>query len=361
MAALTDFKCPCCGGAIEFNSNVQKMKCPYCDSEFDVEALQSDAASESEKPDNIEWGNDGVQFKEDEASGMKIYICNSCGGEIVADENTAATSCPFCDSPIVIKGQVSDELKPDLIIPFKIDKKAAKEALQKHISTKKFIPKIFKDENHIDEIRGIYVPYWLFNCLAQGTASFDAQTIHTWSDSKYNYTKTSHYRVMRSGKIEIDSLPVDGSSKMEDNLMESIEPFDKSEAVDFNTAYLAGYLADKYDVDAQESITRANERIKASLNESLRETISDHYSTVSCESSSMNVDNGTYKYALYPVWILNTSWKDEKFVFAVNGQTGKIVGDLPLDKSAFRKWTAILTAGIGAIAYGIMWLTGFLG
>jgi len=359
MATLTDFKCPCCGGAIEFDSNVQKMKCPFCDSEFDIDAIQNNEASDAERPDNIEWNNDAVKFREDEATGMRVYICNSCGGEIVADETTAATSCPFCDNPVVIKGQVSNELKPDLIIPFKLDKKAAKEALKKHIGTKKFIPKVFKDENHIDEIRGIYVPYWIFDCLADATASFDAQTISTWSDSKYRYTKTSHYRVMRSGKLEVSSLPVDGSSKMADDLMESIEPFNSADAVDFNTAYLAGYLADKYDVDVDECIKRANERIKQSINSSLKDTVSDHYSIVGGASSTMNVEKGSYKYALYPVWILNTSWNGEKFVFAVNGQTGKIVGDLPLDKSAFRKWTAIITAGLGAVAYGLMWLTGF--
>ena len=363
MSTLMDYKCPCCGGAIEFNTSVQKMKCPYCDTEFEMEALLAkDEALNNMQPDSASWEseNSGATFREDEAGGMKVYVCNSCGGEIVADETTAAPSCPYCDNPVVIKGNFAGELKPDIVIPFKLDKKAAKEALKNHINSKKFIPKIFKDENHIDEIKGVYVPHWLFNCDADAQISYKGDIIRTWSDSKYNYTETSVYDIYRSGRIKIDSLPVDGSTKMDDDLMESIEPFDVSQAVDFQTAYLAGYLADKYDVSADESIERANERIKVSAEEAFKSTVDSVYTGVHAENSSMNVQNGSYRYALYPVWLLNTSWNGQKFTFAMNGQTGKFVGDLPLDKSAFWKAVAALSVGLGGLIYAVMWLIALL-
>ncbi len=68
---------------------------------------------------------------------MCIYVCQSCGGEIIADDTTAATSCPFCGNPTIFKSQLSGELKPDYIIPFKLDKNTAKEALKKHLTGKK--------------------------------------------------------------------------------------------------------------------------------------------------------------------------------------------------------------------------------
>ena len=110
---------------------------------------------------NLKWKQ--AQWQEGEADGLRSYVCKSCGGEIVGDENTAATSCPFCGNPVVMMGQFSGALKPDLVIPFKLDKKAAKEGLKKHLTGKRFLPKIFKDQNHIDEIKGIYVPFWLFD------------------------------------------------------------------------------------------------------------------------------------------------------------------------------------------------------
>ena len=159
----------------------------------------------------------------------------------------------------------------------------------------------------------------------------------------------------RGGTIGFERVPVDGSSKMEDDLMESIEPFDFSEAVPFQTAYLAGYMADKYDVSAEESIERANVRVKKSTEDNFRSTVKG-YSTVTVEQSSVQFHDGSAKYALYPVWILNTTWNGKQYRFAMNGQNGKFVGDLPVDKKAANRWMILSTAAIAAAAYGISWL-----
>jgi hypothetical protein len=199
----------------------------------------------------------------------------------------------------------------------------------------------------------------LFSCDALTNASYNAQRVRTWSDSNYNYTETSHYKIFRAGSISFDNVPVDGSTKMADDLMESVEPFDISQGVDFNTAYLAGYLADKYDVSVEQSIPRANERIRNSALDAFKSTVKG-YTSVTAESASVNSSNGTYKYALYPVWLLNTSWNGQKFTFAINGQTGKIVGNLPIDKGAIWKLRLALTGILGAVGYGLLWLIMFL-
>ena len=257
MQTLQEYKCPCCGGAIAFDSTLQKMKCPYCDTEFDMETLASYDAGLNGEQDSMEWETSaGTQWQEGEADGLRTYVCKSCGGEIVGDENTAATSCPFCGNPVVMMGQFSGALKPDHVIPFKLDKNAAKAGLMQHLSGKRLLPKIFKDQNHIDEIKGIYVPFWLFDTDADAQVCYRTTKVRVWSDSKYDYTDTSHFLVNRSGSVSFEHIPVDGSTKMPDDLMESIEPFNFSAAVDFQTAYLAGYLADKYDVDAEQPLRR---------------------------------------------------------------------------------------------------------
>jgi hypothetical protein len=155
--------------------------------------------------------------------------------------------------------------------------------------------------------------------------------------------------------LGFEHIPVDGSEKMADELMESIEPFSFDGAVDFQTAYLAGYLADRYDVSAEESINRANERLRRTTEEAFKATVNG-YSTVTTESVNVRLANGSSKYALYPVWILNTTWNDKKYTFAMNGQTGKFVGDLPLDKKAYAKWLFGLAGIISAAAFGLSWL-----
>ena len=361
MQTLQASTCPCCGGAIAFDSTLQKMKCPYCDTEFDMETLASYDAGLNGEQDSMEWETSaGTQWQEGEADGLRTYVCKSCGGEIVGDENTAATSCPFCGNPVVMMGQFSGALKPDLVIPFKLDKNAAKAGLMQHLSGKRLLPKIFKDQNHIDEIKGIYVPFWLFDTDADAQVRYRTTKVRVWSDSKYDYTDTSHFLVNRSGSVSFEHIPVDGSTKMPDDLMESIEPFNFSAAVDFQTAYLAGYLADKYDVDAEQSIERANERVKRSTEEVFASTVHG-YQTVVTESSNIRLHGGKAKYALYPVWILNTTWQGKKYTFAMNGQTGKFVGDLPVDKSAAAKWTLGLSAVLSAAAYGAVWLLHLIG
>lgn len=355
MAQLIEYKCPCCGGAVEFNSNVQKMKCPYCDTEFEMDVLQAyNEDLQNDEEDELSWESPaGGEWQDGETDGMRIYICESCAGEIIGDENLGATKCPYCGNNVVIKGQFAGDLKPDYVIPFKLDKKAAKEAFKNHLQGKKLLPKMFKDENHLEEIKGIYVPFWLFDADVNGYMRYRATRVRTWSDSNYIYTQTNFYSVVRGGSVGFERVPVDGSTRMLDEWMESLEPFDFSEAVDFQTAYLAGYLADKYDVSADASVERANNRIRQSMEDIFRSSISASYTSVMKENGSINIQNGKAKYALYPVWVLTTKWRDQVYLFIMNGQTGKFVGELPTDKGAYWKYWGMFTGIFAAIVLAI--------
>ena len=357
MAALQEFKCPNCDGGIEFSSGEQKMKCPYCDSEFEIESLMAyQAELDKQYEDDMTWDTGGNEWQAGEADGLRVYCCNSCGGEVVADETTGATECPFCGNPVIMTGQFAGSLRPDLVIPFQMDKKAAMTILLNHYKGKVLLPKVFKDENHVKEVKGIYVPVWLFDADADAHVQYKTTRIRHWSDSNYRYTETNHYMVTRAGDIGFQHVPVDGSSKMDDTLMESIEPFDIRGAVDFRTAYLSGYLADKYDVDAAASIGRANERIKRSTEEAFAATVTG-YNTVVPVSSNIKLNNSKAKYALFPVWMLNTQWKGKKFTFAINGQTGKIAGDLPMDMGAFWRWLLGVSGAVSAAVFAISYLS----
>lgn len=355
MAELQDFKCPCCGGAIAFDISLQKMKCPYCDTEFEVEALLGyEKERSNETKDDMSWDiAAGSEWQEGEQEGFHSYICNSCGGEIVGDDTLAASACPFCGNPVVMKGQFSGDLRPDYIIPFKLDKNAAKAALKNHLKGKRLLPRDFISNHHLDEIKGVYVPFWLFDTEVDANIRYRATKVRTWSDSDYDYTDTSYYMVQRGGSIGFQRVPVDGSTKMADDLMESLEPYDFSQAVSFQTAYLAGYLADRYDVTAEESIERANERVKRSTETAFAETALG-YTTLTTEHSSLQLHKGTAKYALYPVWLLNTTWKGKQYPFAMNGQTGKFVGDLPINKAAKIRWSVGLFAFWATAIYMVL-------
>lgn len=348
MSELLKYRCPNCGQILEFDSGTQQMKCPYCDSMVDVQALSGyDEELKNVSSDELKWDKaPGTEWDEEETKGMRVYVCDSCGGEIIADENASAMKCPYCDNAVIMKGNVSGVLKPDLIIPFKLDKNQAKELYHKHLQGKKFLPRVFENENHIDEIKAIYVPFWLFHADVDYDVRFRGTRTRLYSDARNNYTETSYYAVNRVGTLAFDQVPVDGSSSIADDLMQSIEPFDITEAKPFQTAYLSGYLADKYDVDAQDAVSIANARIKSSTEQAVMSTVAN-YESLSVERSAIRYNNGRAMYALYPVWILNTTYAGQRYIFALNGQTGKTVGDLPVSKSAYWK-NFFLVGGITA-------------
>jgi len=353
--ALLEYKCPNCGGAIRFDPGTQEMSCPYCRSEINVEALKEmdEEMAKDQGPETVDWGYHGGGWGKGEQQGMAVYACNTCGGEIVGDETLGATSCPFCGTPVVMTSKFAGTLRPDMMIPFKLGKDAALAALQKHYIKKKLLPKVFKDRNHLDEIKGVYVPFWLFDADADAHIEYKATKIRNWSDSNYNYREESVFHVVREGGIGFSQVPVDGSRAIDDTMMESIEPFTMGETVDFQSAYLAGYFANKYDVDAAESASRANERIKNSTTSEFAKTVTG-YNTVTAKSTNIKLKSGGVHYALFPVWLLSTRWREQKFVFAMNGQTGKFVGDLPLDKGAYWRWFFMIFGIVAAAMFTVL-------
>ena len=353
MANL-QLKCPCCGGTLQFDNKSQEVVCPYCDSHFSTEDLNKyNEDLQSDKQEDTSWDESQVQaYTEKEMAGMKIYSCDSCGGEIIVDETTSSAICPYCGNNLMVSKELAGDLKPNVVIPFKNDKETVQTNLKKFFKKKPLLPGSFSKENVIEEIKPLYVPFWLFDADVEGKVRFKGETTRTYSDAYYDYRETKYYSIIREGNIAFDHVPVDGSKKMEDKLMESIEPYDFSEAVEFNVAYLAGFAADRYDVSKDETFGRATERFRDGTVQAFRSDISG-YNNVTVVESNLQLSNTNAQYALYPVWILNTKWREKAFRFAVNGQTGKIAGDLPVSAGKFMLFWSIFLVAFAAIGLGV--------
>ena len=277
------------------------------------------------------------------------YCCPSCGAELLCDATTAATSCPYCGNPSVLPGQFAGILKPDFVLPFKLSKEDAIKALKKHYLKKPLLPSTFSKADHLEEIKGVYVPFWMYDGEASGSAQFHATQVHTYTSGDYEITETSHYDVSRAGSIAFEKIPVDASSKMPDDYMDSIEPYDYADLKPFSTAYLPGFMADKYDVSVEDSRERADTRCAGSLLSALERTVSG-YTTCNETSRDIHLKRGKVHYALLPVWILNTRWEGKDFLFAMNGQTGKLVGNLPVSTKRVIGLFAAIAASLIAIS-----------
>lgn len=335
----TNYQCPSCTGPLHFTGASGKLECDYCGASFDVAEIEAIYKNNEEEKESFsaqgEW--DTSDFSEDwggEAEGMKAYSCPSCGAELICDESTAATSCPYCGNPTVVPGQFAGTLKPDFVIPFKIDKKEAIAALKQHYKGKIFLPKNFTQENHIQEIKGVYVPFWMFDGTASGSARYEGTRSRVYKEGNEEVTETRHFSIYRSGSMDFEKIPVDASSKMPDNHMDSIEPYNYSELKPFSIGYLPGFLADKFDVPVEQCRERADQRCEKTLDTALRNTV-EPYDTCVRVGGHTELRRGTVHYALLPVWMLSTKWNGKNYLFAMNGQTGKLVGDLPMSKGRF--------------------------
>ncbi len=355
---VTNYQCPNCTGPLHFHGESGQLQCEYCETKYDVEIIEQiyadKEAAAAAKGTEPQWDMTmaGGNWSEEEAEHLRAYSCPSCGAELIMDDTTAATSCPYCNNPTVVPGQFTSQLRPDYVIPFKLDKKAAIDALKSYYKGKKFLPKSFSNTNHIEEIKGVYVPFWLFDGKADASMRFNGTIVHKHTSGNEEVTITEYYRVLREGNIAFEKIPVDGSSKMPDAHMDAVEPFDYSELKSFSTAYLPGYMADKYDLDVDACKDRANGRIEKSTEDALA-TTTIGYTTLIPDHSEINLTQGEVKYALMPVWMLSTKWQDKDFLFAMNGQTGKLIGDLPIDKASYWSWFA-------RISIPLMFILGFI-
>lgn len=372
---VTNYQCPACTGPLHYSAKSGKLECDYCGSSFDVaevEALYArkeaeaaaakqaaDAKAEAAQAAKAEaaeaaaasGGWDTSDISRDwgaEADGLRVYSCPSCGAELICDQSTAATACPYCGNPAIVPGQFSGALRPDSILPFRLSKDDAVQALRAHYKGKPFLPRSFTSANHIEQIQGVYVPFWLFDGGAEGAASYRASNTNVYETGDYEITETRHYHVVRAGSLAFEKIPVDASSKMPDDHMDSIEPFDYAQLRPFSTAYLPGYLADKYDVTIDDSRDRADTRCRETLAQALRDTVTGYGACVT-EREDIALRRGKVHYALLPVWMLSTKWRGQDFLFAMNGQTGKLVGDLPTSYGKFWGTFAAIAAGLTAV------------
>lgn len=348
-----EYKCPCCNAGLSFAPGNQKLTCSYCDNTFDLDTVVAYSEGQQQE-DTFQWEEETPPEWAD-SKRLHSFQCPSCGGEIVTEETTAASFCPFCDNPAIFPSQLRGVLKPDGVLPFQTTRDDAKAAFLRLCKGKPLLPKFFTDQQRLEKITGLYVPFWLYDCSGKLDSQYRATRIRRWSDQRYDYTKTDHFLLRRTACAAFTGIPADGSAKMDDTFMESIEPFDYQKLTDFDTAYLAGFFADKYDVGAEDGKERVRQRVRQSLqDEVLQTTIGYH--TVVPASEHLDISHSKARYVLLPVWMLNTPYRGKLYTFAMNGQTGKMTGAFPISYKRAAGWFFGIFAGVTALVTLLQWL-----
>ena len=358
---ITNYQCPACMGPLQYSAASGKLECEYCGSSFEVAEIEVQYKEKDEKAAaamasaQLQGQWDTSDLSDDwggEDAAIKAYNCPSCGAQLLCEETTAATSCPYCGNPTVVPGQFTGAMKPDYVIPFKLQKDDAMKKLKGYYKGKPFLPGTFLAKHTVEKIQGVYVPFWLYDGKVTGEYTYKATYVTVREEKDEEVTLTDHYRVERAGSLAFEKVPVDASSKMPDDYMDSIEPFDYSELKPFSTAYLPGFLADRYDVPVEEANERADKRFIYSLEAAFESTLKHYTTYLPYDGNPISIERGKVHYALLPVWLLNVKWNGGDYLFAVNGQTGKICGQLPVSKG--RAWAFFAKLAIPLSILGVI-------
>ncbi len=323
MEKVMDEKCLSCGASIKYDPKNKKFKCDYCGSEFTIEDIKKN----KEKINKDEKLTKEFSKMQD----MEGYVCKNCGAEIISLENISSTTCLYCKSSAIIKNRLTGIYKPESIIPFKYKKEEAISCWENLCHGRLLIPSGFKDKKNIQDMEGLYVPFWLYDVTSSAYLRCDGTKVTSWVDSRYIYTKTDYYKVERGGNLDFESIPNDAATRFDDEIMNAIEPFNYNELIDFEPSYLAGFLSEKYDVESSEAYKNASNRIKNDGINFLRSQMQGYSTLINKESTSDLKVNKT-KYVLLPVYVLNIKYRDKIYHFAMNGQTKKMVGEIPVSK-----------------------------
>lgn len=368
------YKCPSCGAPMLFDPESQKLSCDHCGTELSAKEYEErygkptlrEETEEEKAADRVEGGpaeteeeGSRVSYESGPTMRVKKYHCSSCGAEVVTDETTAASVCGFCGSPTLLEERMEGAKRPARVLPFRVTKEQAGETFRDWTRRGLFTPRGFRSQSTIDKITGIYVPFWLVDYQANVRLRARCTRTRVTRSKDTEYIYTDHYDVRRNVRAGYEKIPMDASEKMDDETMDLLEPFHYEDLKPFELPYLSGYLADVYSYTEKDMEGRGKHRVREYALAAARGSISG-YSGVNVVEQHLRIDETGAEYVMLPVWMLNYRYQGKNYQFAINGQTGKLVGTLPLSKGRMAGWWAGLTAGLFAVITLISVIGGLL-
>ena len=338
------FQCPNCSAGLEYAPDKGKFACDFCLSEFTEEELAKTDAAEKARQTEAD--------AEDFCAHMNTYFCPSCGGEIMADEHTAADFCAYCHSPVVLQGRVSGQMKPNKMVPFKIDEKSAKDTFLRWAKKRWFAPASFSAPEQIGNMQGIYYPFWVTDADTDAYLTARATKVRKWRSGNRVYTETSHFAVEREGNIHFEDITMSALKEADKDMLEGILPFASEDLRTFAPEYLSGFVAKKRNIERKELKDEVRSRMESYSTELLRQTIHG-YATVSVKSLNLHIQKSHWEYALLPLWLLVYKGEKKDYTFALNGATGKIYGRTPISWKKLLGFAGALFAVVTYLVFAL--------
>lgn len=354
---VIQYKCPDCGADMVFDSKTGMLTCESCGRMDTIEQMDHKKEHADEPIQDYQEFQDQTSYQTYGEADAKQYQCKNCGAILITDADTSATTCNFCGAPMILGDRLSGSLAPAKVVPFKISKQEAEAAFRSWCKKGRLTPKGFLSADRIKSITGIYVPFWLFDMYGKGETHAECTRTHHYVSGEYNVTETKYYDVYRKVEVNYTKIPCDASEKMDDTLMDKLEPFHYSDLKQFEAPYLAGYIAEKYNYTDQDLLTRIKQRTNGYVQDYLRSTIQG-YDSVRLHHEHIDTTKRNAEYTLLPVWMICYDYNKAEHTFAMNGQTGKVVGKPPISFGKVAAWFSGISVSLFLILRIITLLLG---
>ena len=344
MSGSMTYKCPSCGGYLEFNPATQRFACPYCGQSYEEKQLkkpEESVASSQSQPE-------AQEATSAQPAGVRSYHCQNCGAEIVVGDTTAATRCYYCHNPVVLTDRLANDFKPDGVIPFQSDKKTAEEQFKKFVQKKKYIDHNFFSTAQLEDFSGVYYPYWYGD--VEGEANFEGEGTRTTmaSGPRETIATTNIFRVSRTGRLTFRNMVRKGLTSVDRQLSDGIHPYRMDEMKDFSGAYLSGFMAERRDVEKSAAQADMEQEASGYVNALMRDGM--NYDSLT-GNTSFKADKANMRSVLLPAWVLTYRGgkKGEQYFYMMNGQTGAVCGKLPINWKKLLGTAAIIGGAIFAL------------
>jgi len=326
-------KCCNCAANLSFKPGTDSLVCPYCNTQNTLASAPAEIIENDYRKFLSENGN-AVPKEE-----LTVCKCSNCGASTTLPPNVTSSTCPYCDTPLVLQNAATCSLiKPKYLLPFKIERNQAKDKFIAWVKGLWFAPNKLIDyaRHSTEKLNGVYMPYW----------TYDSNTVTNYNGERGEYyyvsvsykdangnTKTRQERRTRwypaSGTVNevFDDVLVCAAESLPHKLSQKLEPWDLKELVDFDPRFLAGFLTESYQLNLEHGFEKAKNIMSAQISVTVKSHIGGDTQRVHNMNTSYN--DIMFKHILLPLWISAYKYNNKTYRFTVNARTGEVVGERP--------------------------------
>jgi DNA-directed RNA polymerase subunit RPC12/RpoP len=354
-AASRTFPCPGCGATVEFAPGTAVLRCPRCGHQQAVAAVPGQARKHpfEELAMLPAWpqparGNPGAAHS---------FRCPNCHARTESD--SLSVRCQFCATPLVAEAAAAQRITPDAVVPFALDRDAARRALRAWTSSRWLAPAGLKKVTEAETVKGSYLPHWAYDARTvsqyRGDRGEHYLEVEAYARTENGETRTETREVQRtrwwpaSGTVarNFSDVLVPGTTKLAADQLDRLGPWPLELARPYQAEFLAGFQTVCYDIEPEAGLETAKKKMAEVIEADCRADIGGDEQRVASVATTFSAV--AYELMLLPVWVMSYLHAGRSWQVMVNAHTGEVTGERPYSKAKILMVLLVVAAVIAGV------------